>query len=77
MFKNTYNFIKCGDQNITSEKTKTRNKYDYKTLMHSSKIGVLEKSVFTQTAPGLKLNWNPEIALTINTPVLMSIYGKS
>lgn len=56
---------------------KIRNKYDYKTLMHSSKIGVLEKFVFTQTATGLKLNWNPETTLTINTPVLISIYRKS
>lgn len=33
--------------------------------------------MFTQTATGFKLNWNPETTLTINTPVLMSIYGKS
>lgn len=33
--------------------------------------------MFTQTATGLKLNWNPETTLTINTPVLISIYRKS
>lgn len=40
---------------MTSEKTKNRNKSDYKTLMHSFEIQILEKFVFTQSTIGLKM----------------------
>lgn len=39
---------------MTSEKTKIRNKSDYKTPMYSFEIQILEKFVFTQSTIGLK-----------------------